>query len=187
MSRITPIAVADAQPAAREELERQIETHGRVTNMKCTLARSPAALAAFMTWYDLYDVVQPLLGQRQTTLFCHAISNATDCLICSTFFRRWLSEQGENPDELQLSEREEDLVAFGQQLARDAHGVSDELFRRLSSWLSAEQLVALTAFGGMMIATNVFNNALRVDLDEYLVPFRKPEVPAADEGSRHER
>jgi len=27
-------------------------------------------------------------------------------------------------------------------------------------------------FGGMMIATNVFNNALRVDLDDYLLPFR---------------
>jgi hypothetical protein len=24
-----------------------------------------------------------------------------------------------------------------------------------------------------MIATNLFNNALRVDLDEYLFPFRK--------------
>ena len=31
----------------------------------------------------------------------------------------------------------------------------------------------LTAFGGLMIATNVFNNALRVDLDDYLLPFRK--------------
>jgi SDR family mycofactocin-dependent oxidoreductase len=29
------------------------------------------------------------------------------------------------------------------------------------------------AFGGMMIATNVFNNALKVDLDDYLFPFRK--------------
>ena len=36
-----------------------------------------------------------------------------------------------------------------------------------------EQIVALTAFGGMMIATNVFNNALQVDLDDYLQPFRK--------------
>ncbi len=53
------------------------------------------------------------------------------------------------------------------------HGVSDALFGRLRSWLSEEQIVALTAFGGMMIATNIFNNALRVDLDEYLEPFRK--------------
>jgi alkylhydroperoxidase family enzyme len=51
--------------------------------------------------------------------------------------------------------------------------VPDDLFTRLRLWLSEEQLVALTAFGGMMIATNIFNNALQVDLDDYLQPFRK--------------
>ena len=56
---------------------------------------------------------------------------------------------------------------------RDANGVPDELFARLRGFLDPGQLVSLTAFGGMMIATNVFNNALRVDLDEYLDPFRK--------------
>ena len=33
---------------------------------------------------------------------------------------------------------------------------------------------ALTTFGALMVATNVFNNALRVDLDEYLEPYRRP-------------
>ncbi|MEX2114725.1 MAG: hypothetical protein WD845_16150 [Pirellulales bacterium] len=173
MARIAPISVAQAPPQARAELEHQIAAHGRTTNMKCTLARSPAALAALMQWYALYDVVLPVLGQRMTTLFSHAISSETDCLICSTFFRRWLSDQGENPDALVLDERERDLVAYGRQLAQNAHGISDELFGRLRSWLSEEQMVALTAFGGMMIATNIFNNAIRVDLDDYLQPFRK--------------
>ncbi len=184
MSRISPIAVADAQPAARAELERQIAAHGRVTNMKRTLARSPAALAALMTWYDLYDVVLPVLGRRLTTLFSHAISSETECLICSTFFRRWLEEQGENPDVLELNEREQDVADYGRQLARDGHGVSDELYARLSSWLSADEIVAITAFGGMMIATNVVNNALQVDLDDYLEPFRKSASGADTNGSR---
>ncbi|MGD9723660.1 MAG: carboxymuconolactone decarboxylase family protein [Pirellulales bacterium] len=173
MARITPISVTEAAPAARAELEHQIAAHGRVTNMKCTLARSPAALTALMQWYALYDVVLPVLGQRMTTLFSHAISSQTDCLVCSTFFRRWLTEQGEDPDALQLNDREQDIVDYGRQLARDAHGVSDALFSRLSTWLDAEPLVALTAFGGMMIATNVFNNALQVNLDDYLQPFRR--------------
>jgi len=182
MARITPITVADALPEARAELERQIAAHGRVTNMKCTLARSPAALAALMQWYALYDVVLPVLGQRLTTLFSHAISSQTDCLVCSTFFRRWLIEQGENPDALALDEREQTVVEYARQLAHDAHGVSDALFARLSQWLSPDQIVALTAFGGMMIATNVFNSAIGVDLDDYLQAFRRP-VPAADSGA----
>ena len=165
--------VADAQPAARTELERQISAHGRVTNMKCTLARSPAALAALMQWYALYDVVLPVLGSRLTTLYVHAISTQTDCLICSTFFRHWLIERGDNPDDLHLDDREQSLVDYGRQLATDAHRVSDGLFARLKTWLSDEDLVAITAFGGLMIATNLFNNALQVDLDEYLEPFRK--------------
>jgi alkylhydroperoxidase family enzyme len=126
-----------------------------------------------MQWYDLHAEVVAFLGPRPTTLFAHAISSQTDCLICSTFFRRWLAEAGEDPDALRLDEREQALVEYGRQLARDANGVSDDLFARLAHFLRPAQLVTLTAFGGMMIATNVFNNALRVDLDEYLHPFRK--------------
>jgi alkylhydroperoxidase family enzyme len=173
MARIAPISPAEAPPAARAELERQIAAHGRVTNMKCTLARSTPALEALMQWYPLYEAVLPFLGQRATTLFVHAISTQTDCLVCSTFFRRWLTERAENPDALVLDEREQTLVEFGRQLARDAHGISDAMFRQLAAWLSDEQMVTLTAFGALMIATNVFNNALQVDLDGYLEPFRK--------------
>jgi alkylhydroperoxidase family enzyme len=58
-------------------------------------------------------------------------------------------------------------------MARDPNGVGDDLHGRLARFFTPEQLVALTAFGALMIATNVFNNALRVDLDEYLWPYRK--------------
>jgi alkylhydroperoxidase family enzyme len=174
MARVEPLTVEAAAPAARQELERQIAEHGRATNMKRTLARSPMALHAFMHWYDLHAEVVSFLGKRPAMLFVHAISSQTDCLICSTFFRRWLTDAGDNSDHLALDEREQVLVEFGRQLARDANAVSDELFDRLRGHLSADQVVMLTAFGGLMIATNVFNNALRVDLDDYLVPYRKP-------------
>ena len=173
MARIPPLPEADADPEARRILEQQRAAHGRVTNMKRTLAHSPPALRALMEWYPLHDEVAAFLGERLTLLFTHAVSSQTDCLICSTFFRRWLTEAGEDPDRLRLDDREQALVEFGRQLARDANGVSDELYGRLARFLQPEQIVALTAFGGLMIATNVFNNALKVDLDDYLQPFRK--------------
>jgi alkylhydroperoxidase family enzyme len=185
MARISPLSIGDAPSEARAELERQIAAHGRVTNMKCTLARSPVALQALMQWYALYDAVVPILGIRSTTLFVHAISAQVDCLVCSTFFRRWLTEQGDDPDALQLNDRERILVEYGRQLALDAHGVSDALFARLSGWLTEEQIVTITAFGGLMIATNVFNNALQVDLDDYLHPFRKPQATDAHAKERN--
>jgi alkylhydroperoxidase family enzyme len=173
MARISPIPDTEVAPAARALLEQQRVAHGRVTNMKQTLAHSAVALRALMQWYDLHAEVVALLGARATTLFVHAISTQTDCLICSTFFRRWLIEAGDNPDAPSLNERERTLIAFGRQLASDANDVSDELFARLRTFLEPAQIVALTAFGGLMIATNVFNNALRVDLDEYLFSYRK--------------
>jgi alkylhydroperoxidase family enzyme len=173
MARIPPLPDPDASPAARELLDQQRAAHGRVTNMKQTLAHSAVALRAMMQWYDVHAAVVAFLGVRATTLFVHAISSQTDCLICSTFFRRWLIEAGDSPDVPELSQREETLVEYGRELARDANAVSDELFARLRSFLEPAQIVTLTAFGGLMIATNVFNNALRVDLDEYLHPYRK--------------
>ena len=172
MARIPLLNVEDAGPRSRELLDEQISNHGRATNMKRTLAHSPHALFALMRWYDLHAEVVAFLGKRATTLFAFAISSQTDCLICSTFFRRWLIEGGENPDELRLNDRERALIEFGRHLARDANALPDAVFDAATHDLTAEQVVALTAFGGLMIATNVFNNALKVDLDEYLHPFR---------------
>jgi alkylhydroperoxidase family enzyme len=177
MARITPLEYDDASPDARAAHDRHQQHVGRITNMKRTLLRSLPAFDALMTWYPLRDAVQPFLGERLTTLFAHAVSSETDCLICSTFFRRLLVQSGENPDALSLDEQERLVVDFGRQLAKDAHGVSDAMYAELARHFSAQQIVALTAFGAIMLATNVFNNALRVDLDGYLEPFRA-RVPA---------
>ena len=172
MPRIEPVEPSSAEPEARAELDRQLAANGRLTNMKRTLAHSGTALHALMTWYPLRDRVVPFLGERATTLFAHAISARADCLICSTFFRRLLVESGEDPDALALDERERTVVDYGVQLAGDANGVSDELYGRLAAFLEPAEIVDLTAFGALMIATNVFNNALRVELDGYLEPYR---------------
>jgi alkylhydroperoxidase family enzyme len=175
MARIPPVQDADANPESRAALDAIRAQHGRVTNMKRTLAHAPVALHALLTWYDLRDHVLPFLGERLTVLFAHTISAGTDCLVCSTFFRRLLIDSGADPEALHLDEWEQAVLAYGRQLAVDPHRVSDELFGRLAARLLPDQIVALTAFGGLMVATNLFNNALQVDLDEYLHPYRKEE------------
>ena len=173
MARIEPVDHERASGSVREALDQVVRAHGRATNMKRTLANSPVALRALMTWYDLRDEVAAFLGDRATVLFAHAISTETDCLVCSTFFRRILIEAGDNPDDLALDSREALSVELGRQLARDPHGLNDASFARVSAEFRAEEIVALVAFAGLMVATNLFNNALRVDLDEYLWSFRK--------------
>jgi alkylhydroperoxidase family enzyme len=121
----------------------------------------------------LRDEVAAFLGDRLTTIFALAISTQADCLVCSTYFRRALTDAGEDPETFELDAWGETIVEYGRQLMRDAHGVSDELYAKLETHLKADQIVALTAFGCLMIATNIFNDALRVQLDEYLEPYRK--------------
>ncbi len=159
--------------AVREEFDRQVATHGRMTHMKRTLAHSEVALRALMEWYALEAEVKPFLGERLTRLFVHAISSETDCLICSTFFRRLMVEAGEDPDTIRLDAREQAVVDFGRQMAKDSNQVSDPLYAELARQFTPPEIVTLTAFGALMIATNVFNNVLRVELDPYLHPFAR--------------
>ena len=80
MPRITPLEYDDAPPDARAAHDDHLRV-GRITNMKRTLLRSVPAFQALMTWYPLRDTVQPFLGERLTTLFAHAVSSETECLI----------------------------------------------------------------------------------------------------------
>src|SRR5215217_3852606 len=173
MARIPPLAYGDAPPDARAAHDQHQRDVGRITNMKRTLLHSMPAFHALMEWYPLRDTVQPFLGERLTTLFAHAISAETDCLICSTFFRRMLIQTGENPDRLKLDEREAAVLEYGRALAVSPFKVPDAVYQRVQSYFSPAQIVALTAFGALMVATNVVNNALEVELDEYLQPYRK--------------
>ena len=172
--RIRQIDYSTAPAATRRAHDDHVRI-ARITNMKRTLLRSVPAFDALMTWYTLRDATIPILGERLTTIFAHAISAETDCLICSTFFRRILIDAGENPDQLALDAREQTVVAFGRRLGQTPFTVPDETFASMRELFDEEAIVTLTAFGALMVATNVVNNALEIPLDDYLEPYRREE------------
>lgn len=177
MPRIPPLDYEQMPAEARAAHDDHLRA-ARITNMKRTLLHSVPAFDALMTWYRLRDTVQPFLGERLTTLFAHAVSSETDCLICSTFFRRILVDSGEDPDALVMDCREAAVVAFGRALAQTPHRVPDNVYDCVAAYFDDAQMVALTAFGALMVATNVINNVLQVPLDDYLQPYRKPAAAA---------
>jgi len=178
-SRVPMVEESEATEEARREFAYQVEKNGRITNMKRTLLHSLPAYKAYMEWYTLRDEIEPFIGARGVIIYSHAISTQTDCLICSTFFRRYLIDSGEDPANLTLSPKEQLLVDYGRQLVTDANNVSDELFERLAAEFDDRQIVLLTTFAGLMIATNLFNNALRIPLDDYLQGYRNPAAAGA--------
>src|SRR3954452_1164575 len=113
MARIIPVDESSAPPAAQELAAAHVATGSRMTNMKWTLAHSPVALDSLLTWYPLHDAVLPVLGERRVWIFCHAISTQSDCLVCSTFFRRLLIDAGEDPSTLELDEFDSLLADLG--------------------------------------------------------------------------
>ena len=173
MSRVIPIEREQAKGEVRRAFNEGLGRWGRMTNMKRTLLHSLPAYHALMQWYPLFDTVKAFLGERLAIVFAHAISSESSCLICTTFMRRILIEWGEEPSELKLDEKGEALVAFGRALAKPGNRVPKALYKELELIFNAEQIVALTAFAGLMVATNLVNNALEVDLDEYLYDYRE--------------
>jgi len=172
MARIAPVTKETATPQQKALWTETEAVHGVVTNMKATLLHSPAALRAVLEWYPLFDKVTPFLGQREAILFCNAISRANRCTLCSLFMRRAIVQWGEDPDNLVLEARAQTIVDFGRQLVVDANGVSDELFAKLEDLFTEAQIVDLTAFGALMIVNNIFNSALKVDVDASLDPYK---------------
>jgi alkylhydroperoxidase family enzyme len=179
MARISPLEPDDAPPHVRERYADLVRASQRITNMKRTLAHDAVAYDALLTWYPLRDRAASFLTDREADVFAYAISTENECVLCSTSLRRAFAEAGDDPDALTLTERQRLLVDYGSQLARDPRGVGEELSAALAREFTPPQIVVLTAFGGLMIATNVFNDALRVDLDDGLAAYRPPAATAA--------
>jgi alkylhydroperoxidase family enzyme len=85
---------------------------------------------------------------------------------------REIVKWGEDPFNLKLDDREKTVIEFGRQLAKNANGVSDELYARLAGYFTPAQIVEITVFGTLMIVNNLFNSALDIPLDASLDEYR---------------
>ena len=173
MTRISMVEYNDAKTDAKKEYDDQIEKHGRITNMKKTLLHDVPSFKVLMEWYPLRDRVAKLVGEFGVNVFAHAISSENNCLVCSTFFRRIIKNSGRNPDNLVLCGTEKLLSEYGKACVQQPVKISDELFSRMKERFSESEIVLLTTFAGMMIATNLINNAFEVQLDKYLDSYAK--------------
>lgn len=173
--RINPLP-EDQTPAETRIAYNQhtILYNARITNMKATLGHSYTAFQAYMKWYPLYEEVKRILGNRLSPLFAWSISEAADCPLCSTYFRKIIIESGDDPETLVLDSDEQLVLSFGASIVESKGEVPDEIFDAVKERFSDKDLVVLIAFAGIMIATNIFNNAVRTQIDEYLHPFVAP-------------
>jgi hypothetical protein len=178
MSRIQPVDRQQPPASIAQAFREHVATYGgRITNMKATLGHSALAFSVYMQWYPLYEQVKGILGERLAYLFAFSVSEGSNCPLCTTFFRRIIIDHGERPEALELTDWERTVLDFGSEMARQQGRLPEALYAAVAGRFTDEQVVVLVAFAGQMIATNVFNNALEVEIDESQAPYL-PLTPA---------
>ena len=173
MDFIPMTSYENANDDVRARYDDQIAKHGRITNMKRTLLHNVKAFDVFMEWYPMADLCKEFIGARALSLYAYAISEGNRCLVCGTFFRKILIDAGDDPDFPELSEEENLLMELGFSISEDPHNIDPDIYTALRARYNEEQLVLLFAFAGIMAATNLFNTAAQVPLDEVLYEYRK--------------
>ena len=157
--------------AVKHEYDDQIQKHGRITNMKRTMLHDMQTFKTYMDWYTMYDALKPVFGDRALSIFSYAISTGNDCLICGTFFRKILIDNGEDLEHLELNETEQLLLDFGVQITKRPHAIDEAIYEKLRAKYDDRVLTQLVGFAGMMYATNLFNTVARVPLDDVLYSY----------------
>ena len=172
MARIQPVSEHELQTSVKVAFERHVKEYSaRITNMKATLGHSLLAFEIYMQWYPLYDEVEKILGKRLAYLYAYSISKASDCPLCSTYFRKIIIDSGEKPESLDLTPSQKDILDFGSGIARCQGNINDHLYNTIAVRYSKTDMVVLIAFAGQMIATNIFSNVIETDIDEYLAEY----------------
>lgn len=172
MARIQPISESEGTRSTRRAFEKHSEKYNaRITNMKATLAHSLLAFDIYMQWYPLYAEVEKILGKRLAYLYAYSISYASDCPLCSTFFRKIIIEAGEKPETLELTRSEQQLLEFGSGISKHHGNITDDVYNPIATQFNKKEMIILVAFAGQMIATNVFSNVIKTDIDEYLFDY----------------
>jgi hypothetical protein len=176
MPRIHPLPMSETDESTLQLYDQHTSKYNaRITNMKATLGHSALAFEVYMEWYRLYTRVKEITGERLAYLFAYSVSKGSNCPLCTTFFRKIIIDNGETPESMELTKEEQLLLDFGSAIAMRQGEVSDELFDAINKLYTTQQMVELIAFAGQMIATNIFNNVIGTDIDEYLfsyLPFK---------------
>jgi len=123
---------------------------------------------------DLRDSLVPYIGERAVSLLSYAISDANGCLVSSVAYRKTLIDNGEDPDNPDVTEAEQLLIDFGRLIALTPREIPAEFYARLEATFNPQLRVLLVAFAGQVVATNVFATVGRVPLDEALYEYRRP-------------
>ena len=169
MAKVSYVKREDLDAVGQQAYDEENSRVGLVTNMKRAILHSPPAHQAYLGSYLIKAELIHLLGKRAFNIYAHAISSASDCLLCSTFFRRALAAEAISPASFQPTEEEQLLIDLGSTIGARVKQLDATLWSRLLQRYDETAIVNLIGYGGTMVATNIFNSLLEIDMDAYLL------------------
>ena len=165
MSYISKIDLSTAPQEVRATVDNHLAQGYQLTNEKLTLLHNVTAFHTLEeSSYELDRELQRLIGKRAADFYEYAISLQNDCLVCSTYFRKLLKDNGIDFDNFQFTKKEELLISFGRALAKDPKNIPDEIYTELKEEFTEEEIVVITAMGVLMVANNYFNDILKIEV-----------------------
>lgn len=163
MPVIDLVDIETAPEATKEAVRKHLEKGYSITNEKRTLLHNVAAFEALEAKsYEMSKELQKFISPRAANLFEYAISVENDCLVCTTFYKKYMESIGfdiENPD---YTDDEKLVIEYARAIVNDRKHIPEDLFERLINRLGQEGLVVLTTMAMFMIGNNYFNDILHV-------------------------
>ena len=163
MDIVSLIDIDNASQEVKNAINRHVAEGHSITNEKRTLLHNiPSFWALEGKSYELSAELKKFISPRAANLFEYAISVENDCLVCTTYYKKYMESIGVDINNLDYTEEEELVIEYAQAIVRDRKNIPLDLFDRIKARIGEEGLVVLTTMGMFMIANNYFNDILHV-------------------------
>ena len=164
MPIVSLIDIDHASDQAKEAVQKHLMDGHTITNEKRTLLHNiPSFWALEGKSYEISAELKKFISPRAANLFKYAISVENDCLVCTTYYKKWMESIGIDINHVEYTLEEELVIQYARAIVKDRKHVPAELFDQLKERIGEEGLVVLTTMGMFMIANNYFNDILHVN------------------------
>ena len=176
MARVTYIEEETTDnPVIKTAFERMREKRGKVTNIYKALAHKPNILQTigpFVASVQQPDEIDAKLKEK----IILRVSNINCSAYCTHAHNQISAKMGFTPEEIEevnnpitanISDAEKAALEYAEALTVSPGAIPDEVFENLRNYYSESQIVEITAIAALYNMINRFNEALKLDPEEY--------------------
>ena len=176
MARVTYIEEDTTEnPVIREAFERMRIKRGKVTNIYKAFAHKPDILATmgpFVAAVQRPDELDPKLKER----IILRVSMLNQSAYCTHAHEQISAKMGFTQDEIaemadpttaRISAAEKAALKYAEEMTLSPGNIQDRTYEELAGHYSESQIVEITAIAALYNMINRFNEALKLDPEEY--------------------